>query len=172
MLRNKVLLIGLVCTAPVVLGWLAYYFHWDTGSAGNYGELIAPRTISSPAIQAHKGKWILVVFDRAACDAACEKKLYVVRQVRRAQGKEMERIARLWLMTDEANPRSELVMAIDGTQLARSDPATEAQFPGDRRERIYLVDPIGNLMMSWPAEPDPARMIKDLQRLLRYSRFG
>ena len=40
------------------------------------------------------------------------------------------------------------------------------------RDHIYLVDPLGNLMLRFPRDPDPSRMIKDLQRLLRYSRIG
>jgi cytochrome oxidase Cu insertion factor (SCO1/SenC/PrrC family) len=156
----------------MVLGWLAYYFHWDTGSAGNYGELISPRALPLPALQGLKGKWVFVTLDRGTCPAACEKKLYVVRQVRRAQGKEMDRVERLWLVTDDAKPSGELLAATEGSQVARADAAAAAQFPGNPADYIYLVDPLGNLMMRWPAEPDPARLIKDVQRLLRYSRFG
>ncbi len=170
--RNKVLLIALVCAAPVVLGWAAYRFHWDTGSAGNYGELIPPRVVAGAPLDAVKGKWAFVTFDPAGCDAFCERKLYVVRQVRRAQGKDMERIARVWLVTDSGAPRPELLAAIEGTQVAKADGKIEASFPGDPAQHIYLVDPLGNLMMRYPREPEPARMIKDLQRLLRYSRIG
>jgi hypothetical protein len=170
--RNKVFLVGLVCIAPMVLGWLVYLFHWDTGSAGNYGELITPRPLSGAPLDALKGKWVLVTFDAATCDARCEKKLYIVRQIRRAQGKDMERIERLWVVTDAGKPRPELLAAIEGERLAGPGGPFAARFPGDPASDIYLVDPLGNLMMRFPADPDPARMIKDLQRLLRYSRIG
>ena len=157
----------LVCAAPFVLGWLAYEFRWFSGRAGNYGELIPPRPVAGP-LAPLKGKWVLVTFDAAACAAPCERKLYIVRQVRRAQGKEMDRIERLWLLTDGGKPRPELIAALEGGQVASG----ELDFPGERTAYIYLVDPLGNLMMRFPAEADPPKMIKDLERLLKYSRFG
>jgi hypothetical protein len=93
-----------------------------------------------------------------------------VRQVRRAVGKDAERIERLWLLTDAGKPRAELLAAIEGSHVVRADAELLKSFPGP--EHIYLVDPLGNLMMRFPADPDPSRMIKDLQRLLKYSRFG
>jgi cytochrome oxidase Cu insertion factor (SCO1/SenC/PrrC family) len=163
--KAKLGLVFLACAAPFVLGWAAYYFGWGvTGSAGNYGELIAPRPVAGP-LAPLKGKWVLVTFDPAACDPACEKKLYVVRQVRKAQGKEADRIERLWVVTDGGKPRPELLAATDGERVT----AEPLDFKGDD---IYLVDPLGNLMMRFPRDPEPSKMIKDLQRLLKYSRFG
>jgi hypothetical protein len=172
-LRNPLLLVGAVCLAPVILGTLAYIFHWPAGHAGNYGELIAPpRVLSGPPLDALRGKWVLVSFDAAGCDAYCEKKLYFMRQVRRGQGKDMERIERLWLLTDAAAPRPELLAAIEGTRVVRSNADLTKSFPGNPPDHIYLVDPLGNLMMRFPRDPDPTRFIKDLQRLLKYSRIG
>jgi cytochrome oxidase Cu insertion factor (SCO1/SenC/PrrC family) len=167
--RLKVALLVVICAAPFVLGWLAYEHRWFAGQAGNYGELIKPRPLAGP-LAPLKGKWVLVTVDAAACDAACEKKLYLVRQVRKAQGKDAERIERLWLLSDAAKPRPELVAALESSQLAAGDAATLSAFPGTRD--IYLVDPLGNLMMRFPADADPSKMIKDLQRLLKYSGFG
>ena len=160
-----------VCAAPFVLGWLAYENRWFSGRAGNYGELIAPRPIDG-ALGALRGKWVLVTADPAACAAECERKLYVVRQVRKAQGKDAERIERLWLITHSAKLRAELVAALEGARLATPGAPLLQSLPGAPLEHIYLVDPLGNLMMRFPAEPDPAKMIKDLQRLLKYSSFG
>jgi len=167
--RVKLALVLAVCAAPLVLGWLAYEHRWFSGQAGNYGELIAPRPVAGP-LAPLKGKWVLVTLDAATCDAACERKLYMVRQVRRAQGKEAERIERLWLLTDAAKPRAELLAAIEGSHVAGADAATLKLFPGTTD--IYLVDPLGNLMMRFPADADPSKMIRDLQRLLKYSSFG
>jgi len=167
--RLKLALVFLACAAPFVLGWAAWYFGWASGASGNYGELIAPRLVDGPSLAALRGKWVLVSFDRAACDAYCEKKLYFMRQVRRAQGKEQARVERLWVVTDAGAPRPELLAAIEGTHLARN---ASGEFPGERSAHIYLVDPLGNLMMRFPRDPDPSRMLKDLQRLLKYSRIG
>ena len=160
-----------MCAAPVVLGTLAYVFGWGVGKPASYGELIAPQPLSGPPFGQLRGKWLLVSFDSAACDARCEQKLYYLRQVRRAQGAEMERVERLWVVTDSAVPRKDLFAAIEGTYVA-ADRRIVPQFPGNVVEHIYLVDPLGNLMLRFPPDPDPSRMIKDLQRLLRYSRIG
>lgn len=170
--RNKVFLVGLVCVAPVALGWAAYLLEWTPGTTDNYGELIAPRAISAPALDTTRGKWTMVSFDAAACDAYCEKKLYFMRQIRRAQGKDTERIARLWVLTDGASPKPELLGAIEGTLVTKAGAALAGSFPGTPTDHIYLVDPLGNLMMRFPRDPDPARVIKDLKQLLRASRFG
>jgi hypothetical protein len=167
----KLAAIFVACAAPFVLGWAAWYFGWGTGSPGNYGELITPRTLSGPPFAELRGKWVLVSLDAAACDAYCEKKLYFMRQLRKAQGENQARIERLWVITDSATPRPELLAAIEGTHLTRNAEAKEA-FPGERREHIYLVDPLGNLMLRFPRDPEPSRMLKDLQRLLKYSRIG
>ena len=168
--KAKIGLIFAICAAPIVLGTAAYYFGWVEGKTGNYGELLPPRSLDTPAFTALRGKWVLVTLDAAACDARCEKKLYVVRQVRRAQGAGAERIERLWLVTDGGRPRAELLAAIEGSHVERS--AESGMFPGDPLAQIYLVDPLGNLMMRYPADADPSRMIKDLERLLKVSRIG
>lgn len=167
--RLKLLGLFLVCAAPFVLGSAAWYFGWGTGVPGNYGELIAPRALSGSPFQELRGKWLLVTFDAAACDAYCEKKLYFIRQVRTAQGKDQGRVERLWLLTDGGAPRAELLAAIDGTRLSRSKPEG---FPGNPVDHIYVVDPLGNLMMRYPKDPDASKILKDLQRLLKYSQVG
>jgi hypothetical protein len=165
-LRNKLLWIALVCAAPVVLGTLAYLLGWSPGAPANYGELIAPRVVP---LKEFAGKWVLVSFDAAACDAHCERKLYIMRQVRRAQGKDMDRIERLWVVTDAGKPRADVLAASEGTRISRNQ---NFDFPGNTADHIYVVDPLGNLMMRFPRDPDPSRVIKDLQRLLKVSRFG
>jgi hypothetical protein len=167
--RLKLLVVFLACAAPFILGWGAWYFKWGTGTAGNYGELIPPRTLSAPPFQELRGRWVLVTFDAAACDAYCERKLYFVRQVRKAQAKDQARLERLWVITDAGVPRAELLAAIEGTRISRMK---LEGFPGDPVDHIYLVDPLGNLMLRFPRDPDPSKMSKDLQRLLKYSRVG
>ena len=172
--RAKVGLIFLVCAAPFVLGTAAYYLGWHGSNKANYGELLAPRMLEAAAFKPLRGKWLLVTFDPALCSAQCEEKLYVVRQVRRAQGAGAERIERVWVISDGGEPPERLRAAIEGTHflpLAEAAPL-DAFPPGDRRAFIYLVDPLGNLMMRYPADPDPKRMIKDLERLLKWSRIG
>jgi hypothetical protein len=167
--RLKLALIFLACAAPFILGWAAWYFGWGTGSRGNYGELIAPRPLAGPVFEPLRGRWLLVAFDTPSCDAYCERKLYYMRQVRTAQGKDQGRVERVWVLTDAGAPPSDVLNRFEGTRIVR---AGADGFPGKAEDHIYLVDPLGNLMMRFPRDPDPSRMRKDLQRLLRYSRIG
>ncbi|HVP08490.1 MAG TPA: cytochrome C oxidase subunit I [Burkholderiales bacterium] len=174
--RVKLALLAAFFVLPVAAGWLIWALDLAPGNAGNYGTLLRPQPVALPADAALKGKWVLVQFDGGACSAACERKLYFMRQVRRAQGREMERVARLWLITDGVQPRPALLQAIEGTVIASRSgiDAADGAFPaeGSVTDHIYLVDPLGNLMMRFPKDPEPARVIKDLQRLLRASSFG
>jgi hypothetical protein len=167
--KAKLALLAAVCVAPPVLAWLVYLSGWSLGTRGNYGELLPPRASAAPPLAALRGKWVLVSFDAPACDAYCENKLYFMRQARRAQGKDRVRIERLWGLTHPGKPRAELMAAIEGTVVAD---LSAAEFPGNARDHIYVVDPLGNLMMRFPRDPDPSRIIKDLQRLLKVSRIG
>jgi len=172
--RAQLALLALFFAAPLALAWLAWRLDWAPGATSNYGELVTPpRPLAGPPLEALRGKWLLVTFDAAACDAYCERKLYFMRQLRRAQGKDQERVARLWLLTDAGRPRAALRAAIDGTHVERAG-ALATRFPaaGAVTDHIYVLDPLGNLMMRYPRDPDPKRMIEDLQRLLQTSRFG
>jgi cytochrome oxidase Cu insertion factor (SCO1/SenC/PrrC family) len=182
--RRTLILIFLVCAAPFVLGTLAYYF-FPTSARTNYGELLPPQPLPDAALQtadggqlqlsALKGKWIMVQFNEGNCLEPCERKLYNMRQSRLAQGAEAERIERLWLVLDQQPATAATPALYEDMIIARPvDPALMAAFPAQRdvREHIYLIDPLGNLMMRFPPDPDPKKIIKDLQRLLKVSRIG
>ena len=172
--RWKLALLAAFFLLPIGASWVIWKFDLAPGAAGNYGTLLSPRPLALPALAGLKGKWVLVQFDSGVCAAACESKHYFMRQVRRAQGKEMTRIERLWLVTDAARPSPALLAAIEGTVIAADGAVLAALFPAERAatEHIYLVDPLGNLMMRFPADPDPSRVIKDLKHLLKFSGFG
>lgn len=172
--RYKLLALGAFFALPVLAGWVAYLTGWVPGTTSNYGTLLPPKPLGTPALEALRGKWVLVQIDGAACDARCERKLYYMRQVRRAQGGEMRRVERLWLVTGSAPVRPELLAAIEDTRIARGDAKLLAAFGAGEAasEHIYLVDPLGNLMLRFPRDPDPSKMVKDLERLLKYSGIG
>lgn len=172
-----------LCIAPVAASYVAYYW-WPPSEQVNYGELLAPHPL--PSLKAStldgapfdwgalKGKWVLTVVDSGKCDAWCEQKLIYLRQVRLAQGKEAERIERVWLITDAAHPDARLVAAHEGIRLVRA-PRSEVlpvfAAEGTPADHIYVVDPLGNLMMRYPKDTDPRRMLKDMARLLRHSKW-
>ncbi len=178
------LAIAALCLAPFIAAFIAY-FYWQPQGGANYGELIEARPLIDPPLR-HldrrafklselRGKWILLQLDAADCDAACQAKLYHMRQLRLAQGREMERIERVWLILDEAPLETMLMREYDGTRMLRAAGSPiVAEFPpaGGARDHIYLIDPLGNLMLRFPKNADPRRMHKDLSRLLRASRIG
>lgn len=182
---NKTLwLVAAVCIAPFVASFTAYYFYQPEGRI-NYGTLMdarqLPRTPLTLAdggtfsLKQLEGKWMFVVVDDAACDEYCEKKLWQIRQVRKTQGKYPERIERVWLMTGQGEPAQRLRTEFDGTWLVRaggSKVLDALPFEGALRDHIYLVDPLGNLVLRYPRDADPSRMRKDLERLLKISRIG
>jgi peroxiredoxin len=183
--RLKLLLLAAFFAAPLVLAWLAYRFEWGTGASGNYGELLGPTALPEVTLTAVdgrqvstsrlRGRWVLVQFDASRCDAYCERKLYYMRQVRRALGKDMERVARLWVLTDGGTPAAAVLTAFEGTQVLRSDSGRFAAAfgaPARLADHIYLVDPMGNVMLRFPRDPDPSKMLGDLRRLLKYSQIG
>ena len=172
--RARLALLAAFFLLPIGASWIIWWFDLAPGTTGNYGTLLAPHPAGLPPLAALKGKWVLVQFDGGACAAACERKHFFMRQVRRAQGRDMARVERLWVVTDAVRPASALLAAIEGTAIVFESAALAASFPAERSasEHIYLVDPLGNLMMRLPREPDPSRVIKDLQRLLKASGFG
>ena len=182
--RRKMLLIAALCLAPLVAAWIAFYY-LQPGGGVNYGELIPAHPLIDPPLR-HldgrpfrlselKGKWIMLQLDTADCGEACRAKLYNMRQVRLTQGREMERLERVWLILDDAPLETLLMREYDGTRLlrARGSPLL-AEFPdgGKLRDPIYLIDPLGNLMLRFPRNADPSRMKKDIARLLQVSRTG
>lgn len=172
--RLKLALLGAFFVLPMFAAWVIWRFELAPGAAGNYGTLLSPRPVTIPALAALKGKWVLVQLDGGACAAACERKHFFMRQVRRAQGREQGRLERLWLVTDAVPTAPALLAAIEGTVVVAEGAAFAKAFPAERAasEHIYLVDPLGNLMMRFPPDPDPARVIKDLKHLLKFSGFG
>src|SRR5262245_40088753 len=172
-------LIVAIAVAPVAGSYFAYYF-WPPERSINYGELLEPRPLPDPALTLAdgtpfrlsqlKGKWVLATVDAARCDASCEKKLIYMRQLRLTQGKEMERIERAWLVSDGAQLRPGVADDYPGTRVIRAagSPVLD-RFPAQTTvsDYIYVIDPLGNLMMRYPRDPDPQLMIKDLNRLLK-----
>jgi len=177
-------LIVAVAAAPVAASYLVYHF-WPPTSTVNYGELIEPRPLPDPPLALAdgtafrlsrlRGKWVLVSLDSGRCDERCDRKLLYMRQLRLTQGKEMERVERAWLIVDDFAPRLDTVAPYEGTWLVRAAGAgLLGRFPAENAatDHIYVIDPLGNLMMRFPRDPEPGRMIKDLSRLLKASRIG
>jgi hypothetical protein len=178
--HRTLLLIALVAIAPVIASYAVYYFFPRTTLA-NYGELLptrpAPVITGSTAdgkpfqLPSLHGKWVLAVAAGGACDAACAQALYATRQARTLQGREMDRVTRVWFVTDDAVPPAGLVAQHPDLSVVRVASTGLAAWSPDP-ERIFLLDPLGNLVLAFPRAPDIKRMGNDLTRLLRASRIG
>ena len=183
--RWKMIAVLLVCAAPVIASYLTYYVIRPEGRR-NYGDLINPQR-PLPALQAAtpdgkpvdlrslKGQWLLMSVSGATCDSACQQRLYLQRQMREALGREKSRLDWVWLVNDAAAIDSRLQPALATSTVLRVSADALAQWlapaAGQRLEdHIYLVDPLGNWMMRFPANMDTAGAAKakrDLERLLR-----
>jgi hypothetical protein len=182
--RTSLWLLAAVCIAPVVASYIAYYF-WRPAGHVNYGELLAPTPMPDPPValvdgrpfhlSELKNKWVLLVAQPGACDEYCQQQLIYIRQLRLAQGKESDRMERVWLVTDNTMPDSKLLADLPGMYAVRaSGTALGAALPAARTpaDHIYVVDVLGNLMMRYPRDPDPRKMLKDIARLLRHSKWS
>ena len=185
--RWKMIAVLLVCAAPVVASYFTYYVIRPEGRR-NYGELIDPQR-PLPALptltldgkpgqlRALKDQWLLVSVSGGACGAACEQHLYFQRQLRESLGKEKDRLDRVWLINDDAPVADRLLPALAGSAVLHvPGPALERWLqPASGRQmedHLYMVDPMGNWMMRFPAGMDANGALKakrDLDRLLRSS---
>jgi cytochrome oxidase Cu insertion factor (SCO1/SenC/PrrC family) len=186
--RWKLFVVIAICAAPMIASYLTYYVI-KPQSRINYGALIDPRAYPIPALgtttldgkpitlDAYKGKWMMVQINDADCQEPCKKRLHDMRQLRLAQGKDMDRIERIWLITDDKPLETIVIREYDGTHMLRVKPdVLKAWLPVEQgttpSDHIYLIDPLGNLMMRFPKDADPNKIKKDLSKLLKASSIG
>lgn len=191
--RWKLLAVIAVCAAPLVASYVTYYVIKPQART-NFGALIDPRDHPIPALgittldgkstslAAFKGKWIMLQVGPSNCQATCHDELVAMRQQRLMQGKEMERLERVWLITDAAPLDTTVMREFDGTRMLRVDAAAVAKWlpvdaGGDAADHLYLVDPLGNLMMRFPKGAEAtiearAKVKKDIGKLLAASAIG
>jgi hypothetical protein len=171
----------------VIASYFTFYVVRPQGST-NVGELINPQRPlpEQPAmgldgqasnLRQLKGQWLLVSVAGGACDDACQKHLYLQRQLRETLGKEKDRVDWVWLVTDDAPIPEALRPALKGATVLRVGELQLSQWlsPAVGRllqEHLYVVDPMGNWMMRFPAGLDidgASKAKRDLDRLLRGS---
>lgn len=186
--RLKMLLVLAICAAPVIASYFTYYVVRPEGRT-NYSELIQPlrpipadlplTDLQGAAVKAEslKGQWLLVVVSAAACDAACERLLWVQRQLRETLGRDKDRLDKVWLIDDAGVPKPQTLRGVttntEATVLRAPAAALAAWLLPARgqalEDHMYIVDPMGNWMMRVPANPEPAKLKRDVEKLLRAS---
>jgi hypothetical protein len=198
--RRLLIVLVLLFFAPLGLAFYLYYGHvgWRPGGRVNHGDLIDPaRPLPAVALPLAAGgstaasastdpdflrhRWTLLYWGPGSCPARCRTNLYNTRQVRTALDRDRDRVQRVFIAegdccdmeylrtqhpdlitvraTPEASPLLALLPGVDGSSAANAD-------------RIYLIDPLGNLMMSYAPDAKPKGMLEDLKRLLGLSHVG
>ena len=196
--RTPLVLIVLLSAAPVLAALVAYFNpDWRPDGSVAYGTLIEPqRPIpTSTALQATtldgkpfdvaslKGKWLLITADGGDCQDACARKLFILRNSHASQGKNVERLARVWFITDDAPVPERVLEAYKGTMMLRVQPEQLKAFllaelastnvaAKALAEPMWIIDPHANLMMQYPANAEPEKVRKDITKLVYHSRIG
>jgi len=198
--RQRRLLIGLALLffAPLALAFYLYYGHgnWHPGGRVNAGDLVRPArplpALALPLLASGntdanflKRKWTLLHVESGACADACRIRLHDTRQVRLALDRDMNRVQRVLIAGDgccddrflheqhpdliaiRATPAAAPLLALLPDRGEHSAGSSTAEAPP-----VYLIDPLGNLMMFYPAGSKAKGMLEDLKRLLRLSSIG
>ena len=126
-----------------------------------------------------KSKWTLLYVQQGRCDDECRRHLYDTRQVRLALDRDMDRVQRVFIGDSDCCDLKELLAAHPDLIAIRASPADEPLLgllptrPGGlNSHRVYLIDPLGNVMMFYEADTRPKGMLEDMKRLLRLSSIG
>jgi cytochrome oxidase Cu insertion factor (SCO1/SenC/PrrC family) len=189
--RRMMLLLIVLFALPLLAVMGMYQFNWSPGGS-SYGELVTPpRALQLVAVKDLQGrefapaqwkdKWNMVYVAAADCPAACQDQVHLLRQVHVALNKEVGRVQRLLLipsmqdaaaLEDLQRKYPDLIILAGGEVAGLSRQFDLPGQPAGPGGQVYLVDPLGNLMMRYPQGHDPKGLLKDLTRLLKYSWVG
>ena len=182
--RAQLVLIAFVFLGPLALAAWLYFQGGDLAPSGrtNHGALLEPivsieAAYPDSALREHfDGAWLMVYPNAGPCDETCRDALYTTRQARLMLGKEMDRVQRIFLRGESppdtvflAKEHPGLVAIQDGRLFELLDQKRPVNIPAGG---YFLIDPLGNLVMYFRPDLDPADMVDDIKRLLRLSRIG
>lgn len=185
--RRTLLLLAAVFLGPMAVAMVLYFTGFQLRPAGTtqHGEFYQPArptpelALTLPGEAGGsvplRGKWTLIYVGDGACDGGCRQALVEMRQVRRALGRDMDRVQRLFVVTAGsadaqflAREHPGLALLDDGPAVAGLTGVIGATAPGD----IVLADPLGNLVMRYPAGTGMKGIHDDLKHLLKISTIG
>ncbi len=185
--RLQLMLIGAVFLGPMFLAWLIYDpdATREATSSTAHGELIAPvklvpdanlRVPREEQDSPYPGRWTFVHVGSGTCDDTCEKSLYKTRQIRKALGKEDRRVQRVFFLTDNSPLNTAIAEHHPGLQVIASSETLTGEFIAaielyDTQD-IFLIDPLGNLIMRFEPSTGMKDIFKDLKKLLTASQIG
>lgn len=180
---RPLLLVVALLILPFAIGGGLYAWGWRPAKATSHGELLTPPrpvppladTAGKPVAKADfDGHWTLVVAGSGPCEAACRQWITITRQVHVALYKQMPRVQRAWV-TDQpgADPAPLLAIQPDLHPLvATSTEAAGAFDLSTAGHRVFVVDPLGQIILRYAPDADPKDILKDMDRLLRYAWAG
>jgi hypothetical protein len=173
----------LVFVGPLLLAaWMYFGQSWQPAGRTNHGLLLDPivsvwdELPSSPLMAESADHWLMIYANAAPCDAECRESLHLLRQSRLVLGNKMTRVLRVFLHGDsppdkvflEKQHQGLITIRDDGLFRLLTESTSGALMPGG----IYLVDPLGNLVMYFSPDLDPGDMVDDIKHLLEFSRIG
>jgi hypothetical protein len=182
--RRQFLLIASLFVVPVVTAIVLYRSVDWRPVVNAQGTLIdPPRTLSvegltladgeSAPIDALEGRWSVIRPVTGDCGERERALVEELGRVRLALDKDAERVRRIFVH-DGGCAGAGFDFADSDLRLYAATGGFFAQFPPsvDGATGIYIADPHGNLMMSYPASGSARGLLKDLERLLRLSSIG
>ena len=191
LLKYRLKFLGLIAVfiSPFIAGWFAFYVFDYRPVSKNYGDLVTPvRPLALPALTDFKdniaesdfwNKWTFVILMNEGCDDLCQNNLYYLRQMRIALGRDMDRVQNVLLLRDSVSKQLQTFLTdypkltvfpkvnanvFNQFELSESTPGATSI--------LYLMDPAGNLMMTYSAINDPPSILSDMRRLLKLSQIG
>ncbi|MBM3350466.1 MAG: hypothetical protein FJY53_01490 [Betaproteobacteria bacterium] len=187
--RLMLLSMSIFFIAPIVAVIAMYKLDWRP-KGESIGELVAPAKLltmhyaymssdgSLVKPDVWKDKWSMV-YIAGNCDEKCHDKLHYMRQLHTSLYKEIPRMQRVFITTahDVASIKQDypdmLIINQPGTEISTlSDQFNLNDASAMQANRVYLVDPLGHLMMNYAPDTDPALIRKDVIRLMKYSWAG
>lgn len=193
--RRQLLGLAALFFVPLAVAFWMYYgpVDWRPSGDASKGDLVDPARplpeLSLPTMDGPptdpaflRGRWTMLYVGDGRCDERCRRALYLMRQSRIALNKDMDRVQRVFLVTGHCCDRAFLPQEHPDLLVARAEGAAAAPLlaplpeyeglPAAVAGRIYLVDPLGNLLMSYPPGGPDKALLTDLKKLLRLSHIG
>jgi cytochrome oxidase Cu insertion factor (SCO1/SenC/PrrC family) len=195
--RRQLLVLAAIFFVPLAVAFWLYYGpgNWRPVGGTNQGDLIDPAIPLAEVELTHpdgtrtrsdelfRGKWTMAYLGPGHCDERCRRALYLSRQSRIALNKDMDRVRRVFLATGDCCDRDFLqaehpdlvVVALGNDDASRT---LLEQFPSvddaAARDagRLWVIDPLGNLVLSYSERSPDKALLTDLRKLLRLSHIG
>jgi len=195
--RRQLLVLAAIFFVPLAVAFWLYYgpSDWRPVGGTNQGDLIDPAVPLPEPDFAHsggadklsstlfRGKWTIAYLGAGRCDERCRRALYLSRQSRIALNKDMDRVQRVFLATDGCCDQEFLLAEHpDLVVVPLGDDATSRSLlerfpalgdvPAPAAGRLWIVDPLGNLVLSYSERSPDKALLSDLEKLLRLSHIG